>query len=311
MRSQVQVLAGPPPITAGHSAAGSEPGALAGCLGRAGAARPSPPARSSAPPGPSTRASGATTTTHRGRPPSSRTAATGPVRQPRAAACSMPSRSRQPRALRMPACLPGRSAVKRHCRRPYTTRPGSAADTPLTAVRPRQRRLRPGLLGPRPSRSTTRPPTGHSTRSRGAGCPPHRPGPQRPPPDVDETNTSGRTGWTPDGWTLDGWTVDGRTAGSPTTTPGERTPDGLDTRWLDRRIPDDETGWCTPCMVDADRRRTPWRASWHGRPLRRCPTAGCRLDASPGRRRLGDQQPRTAQQQRTARAPRSYYGGGQ
>src|SRR5215218_3884724 len=44
MRSQVQVLAGPPPIVAGHSAAGSELGALVAGLGRAGAARPSPPA---------------------------------------------------------------------------------------------------------------------------------------------------------------------------------------------------------------------------------------------------------------------------
>jgi hypothetical protein len=70
MRSQVQVLAGPPPILAGHSAAGSEPGALAAGLGRAGAARPSPPAPPVAPPGPPTRASGSATTTHRGRAPS-------------------------------------------------------------------------------------------------------------------------------------------------------------------------------------------------------------------------------------------------
>jgi hypothetical protein len=38
MRSQVQVLAGPPTNPAGQSAAGSEPGALAAGLGRAGAA---------------------------------------------------------------------------------------------------------------------------------------------------------------------------------------------------------------------------------------------------------------------------------
>jgi hypothetical protein len=89
MRSQVQVLAGPPPIVAGHSAVGSEPGAPAASLGRAGAARPSPPARPLALPGPSTRASGPTTTTHRGRPhPSPRAAATRPLRPPRAAACS-------------------------------------------------------------------------------------------------------------------------------------------------------------------------------------------------------------------------------
>ena len=51
MRSQVQVLAGPPPIVAGHSATGSELGALAAGLGRAGAARPPPPAPLLAPPG--------------------------------------------------------------------------------------------------------------------------------------------------------------------------------------------------------------------------------------------------------------------
>src|ERR687892_52024 len=69
MRSQVQVLAGPPPILAGQSAAGREPGALAASLGRAGAACPSPPASPLAPPGPPTRAAGLTTTTHRGRHP--------------------------------------------------------------------------------------------------------------------------------------------------------------------------------------------------------------------------------------------------
>jgi len=66
----------PTPIVAGQSAAGSEPGALAASLGRAGAARRSPSARPVAPPGPPTRASGAATTTHRGRVPSPRTAAT-------------------------------------------------------------------------------------------------------------------------------------------------------------------------------------------------------------------------------------------
>jgi hypothetical protein len=76
MRSQVQVLAGPPPIVAGQSAAAPRPVAPTGCLGRAGAARPSPPASSSALRCPSTQASTSTTTTHRGRAPS-------PGRQPR------------------------------------------------------------------------------------------------------------------------------------------------------------------------------------------------------------------------------------
>jgi hypothetical protein len=70
MRSQVQVLAGPPPITPGHSAAGGKPGTLAVSLGRAGAARPSRrhPHR---PLRPVPRGlPGATATTHRGHPPS-------------------------------------------------------------------------------------------------------------------------------------------------------------------------------------------------------------------------------------------------
>ena len=70
MRSQVQVLAGPPPIVAGQSAPSSLPAALAAGLGRAGPARPSPPAPPVAPPGPPTRPSGSAMTTHRGRAPS-------------------------------------------------------------------------------------------------------------------------------------------------------------------------------------------------------------------------------------------------
>src|SRR5918994_45934 len=69
MRSQVQVLAGPPPIVAGQSAADTDPGALPAGLARAGAAPPSPPAPPVAPPGPPTRPSGSATTTHRGRAP--------------------------------------------------------------------------------------------------------------------------------------------------------------------------------------------------------------------------------------------------
>src|ERR687898_40744 len=85
MRSQVQVLAGPPPIVAGQSAADTDPGALPAGLARAGAAPPSPPAPPVAPPGPPTRPSGSATTTHRGRAPSPRTAATRRVQPPRPA----------------------------------------------------------------------------------------------------------------------------------------------------------------------------------------------------------------------------------
>ena len=76
MRSQVQVLAGPPPSSQVRALPAASRGALAASLGRAGAARRSPSARPVAPPGPPTRASGAATTTHRGRVPSPRTAAT-------------------------------------------------------------------------------------------------------------------------------------------------------------------------------------------------------------------------------------------
>jgi hypothetical protein len=152
MRSQVQVLAGPPPIPAGQSAVGSELGAFAGCLGRAGAARPSPPARPSALPGPSTRAAASTTTTHRGRPTITRTAATRQARQPRAAACS--------RALAQPPAT-GRSA-----RRPgLPGRPGSSGGhRPHRPGRVRHQQPR------RPCATPARQPIGTSTRSRGAGC---------------------------------------------------------------------------------------------------------------------------------------------
>src|SRR5215216_5319572 len=105
MRSQVQVLAGPPPIVAGQSAAGTEPGTLAAGLGRAGAARPSPPAPPMAPPGPPTRPSGSATTTHRGRAPSPRTPVTRRLPSPRAAASSVPTA--QPPATGAPLPRPG------------------------------------------------------------------------------------------------------------------------------------------------------------------------------------------------------------
>jgi hypothetical protein len=52
MRSQVQVLAGPPAIGAAQSAVGSKAGTLAASLGRPGAACPSLPASPSPPSGP-------------------------------------------------------------------------------------------------------------------------------------------------------------------------------------------------------------------------------------------------------------------
>jgi hypothetical protein len=106
-------------------------------LGRAGAARPFPPASPSALPGPSIRAAGSTTTTHRGRPPSPSTPAMRPVRQPRAAVCSVPTA--QPPATGAPhaglACLAGQRA--RAAATPSPNPAGSAADTPPTNARPR------------------------------------------------------------------------------------------------------------------------------------------------------------------------------
>jgi hypothetical protein len=142
MRSQVQVLAGPPPIIAGQSTAGSEPGTLAASLGRAGAARPSPPASPSAPPGSSTQAAGATTTTHRGRPhPEDGNLALRPPPMPTAA----PPATGAPQAGL--ACPGG----QRQARPPPTPDPPrSATDSPAGHALPRRRRPRPGLLGRRP-----------------------------------------------------------------------------------------------------------------------------------------------------------------
>jgi hypothetical protein len=191
MRSQVQVLAGPPPIPAGQSAVGSEPGALAGCLGRAGAARPSPAGTLIGPSGPIHPRVGR----HDHHPPWSptqpRAAATRPVRQPRAAACSRPSRSRQRRALRTPA-WPAGSLSGQARPPPSPTRPGSATDTPLTEARPRQPRPRPGPSAVNPAaRGRSRPPGPRPVPVQGA--PPHRPGPQRHRLTWEETDASGRT----------------------------------------------------------------------------------------------------------------------
>jgi hypothetical protein len=87
-------------------------------------------------------------------------------------------------------------------------------------------------------------------------------------------------------------------------TGGHRTGwtlDALDTRRPDTGRLDGQTRTTEPLsghhMVDADRRPTPWQASWPCRPRRQRLPAGCRLDAPPASRRLGDQPTRTAQQQ--------------
>jgi hypothetical protein len=227
MRSQVQVLAGPPPIVAGQSAADTEPGALAAGLGRAGAARPSPPAPPVAPPGPPTRPSGSATTTHRGRPPSPRTPATRPVPPPGAAACSRAHRAatREGRSARRSG-LPGRSAGRRGRRGPHPTRrPGSATDLPVTnatsAASPASRLV--------DRRSSRRRPGSHRGlhRFRWSGSPGQLDLVPPPPPEHGRRRTRpDRRGQTPDGWTPHGWTPDSWTPDS--WTAAVRPPDPLD-----------------------------------------------------------------------------------
>jgi hypothetical protein len=167
----VQVLPGPPAIVAGQSAVGSEPGALAGCLGRAGAARPSPPARPSAPPAPSTPAAGATTTTQRGRPP--------PEDGSLVAGAATSRCGRRP-------CPTGAAADGRSARRPgLPGRPGSSAAAAHTRpgparVRHRQPRRPCATSAASPASEPARPmtraarrcgrPQGPGPVPRGAGC---------------------------------------------------------------------------------------------------------------------------------------------
>jgi hypothetical protein len=218
MRSQVQVLAGPPPIPAGHSAAGSEPGAPAASLGRAGAARPSPPARPSALPDPSTRPAASTTHHPPWSPTQPRRQPHRPLRPPRAGACSRAHRAAVSEGAPHAglACLVAQPVERGRPPSPHLARVRHRP--PVTNARPRQRRPRPGLLGRPSSRSKTRQPTGT------------RPVPvvavagrldlvPTPPPEVGRgwTRPDGRGGQQPGGHRT-GWT-----------------PDGLDTGRLDRR----------------------------------------------------------------------------
>jgi hypothetical protein len=176
---------------------------------------------------------------------------------------------------------------------PARTPPGPGPPpTPLT-TRPRQHHPRPGLLGRPSSHSKTRQPTGArpvpvvTVAFRLDLVPP-------PPPEVDEMDASGRT--EADSSRLDAGRVD---TGRPDTGRAGHwlhwTP-RPDTGRLDRRTRTTEP-LSGHHLVDADRRPTPWLASWPCRPRRPRPTAGCRLDAPPGSRRLGDRPTRTARQQ--------------
>jgi hypothetical protein len=180
------------------------------------------------------------TTTHRGRHPA-RTAATRPLRPPRAAACSCaPSAAASHRRSARRPGLPGRSAVTR--RRPRAPGPGPPP-IPDDQRATRQHRLRQGPLGHRPSRSTARQPTGTSTRSCGGGAdcldlvpapPSEVGGDRRVRTDGGGHRTDGgghRTGWTPDG-------LDTRRAGHQTAgrwTGGRQTAGRVDSSRLDRQ----------------------------------------------------------------------------
>jgi hypothetical protein len=169
MRSQVQVLAGPPPIVAGQSTAGSESGALAAGWGRAGAARLSRPTRPVAPSGPPTRAAGSPTTTHRGRAPSPRTAshAAGAATS-RCSLLPCPQRGRR-------APHPDPAARVRH-RPPSDQRDrGSVARVPASATVDR------AVDGPAA--------TGASTRSGGHGRPASSTWSPPPPPEHGRRRT--------------------------------------------------------------------------------------------------------------------------
>jgi hypothetical protein len=146
MRSQVQVLAGPPLIPAGHSAAGSEPKTPAAGLGRAGAApHPRPgghPDRPAPRPPPTVVATQPEDDSHAAGAASSRR---GLLLRPR--------RRRQPRTLPRRPGLPGRSAGMRGCRHPHQPGPGPPPTPLLTKARARRRRPSPGA-----SRPATQPP---------------------------------------------------------------------------------------------------------------------------------------------------------
>jgi hypothetical protein len=203
MRSQVQVLAGPPPIVAGQSTAVLGPGALAVGLGRAGAARPSPPAPPLAPPGPPTRPSGSATTTQRGQAP-----ARG--RQPRGGCRHLalqpaPVPTAHPPAMGAPhaglACLVAQRASAAAAARtqpggPVRTDPPDQRDFGSVARVPTSATVDRAVDGP----EATRPPPVPVVRV----ARPPRPGPQRHRLSGRRRTRPDRRGQTPDGWTPHG-----------------------------------------------------------------------------------------------------------
>jgi hypothetical protein len=303
MRSQVQVLAGPPPILAGHSAAGSEPGAFA--------ARPGPRwGRTPIPAGPSPGPSGAThpaVSLGDDHPPWSRpspkTPATRRVPPPGAAARSRATAP--PPATGAPHAGPAWLVAQRQARPPRpppTRRPGSAPTSPdhpdsgSVARLPASATVGRAVDGP----PATGPPPVLVVRV----ARPPRPGFPTPPPEHGgdgrvRTDGADSRRLDTDGWTADGWTPTGgqRTAERRTrwtTIPGDQTPDG----WTAGSRTPNRDGW-TPgtdavawLLAGSTTATTPDRSIAAGH---------CSGPTSSGRATT-----RTAQPARTPRAPRCH-----
>jgi hypothetical protein len=291
MRSQVQVLAGPPAIVAGQSAVGSKPGTLAASLGRAGAARPSPPASPSAPSGP-VNAGGGRHDHHAGWSPHPSRGRQPPGRCGNLALrpLAVPSRSRRRRALGTPAWPAQEASVKRG-RRPHPTRPGFATDSPPTLRRlGGVARVRGGSAVDRAARRRGSP-QGPGPRSRGGGCRAASACPQPPPPDGGPGGRVRTDGWTPTGWTPDRWTPDGRTPdpGRRTQVTGHRTgwTAGSRTTEPDRWTPPAGRGPATDAMAGV--------LAWSSTAT--VPACWIPAGRSAGQTHLGEQLTRTAQQQ--------------
>jgi hypothetical protein len=308
MRSQVQVLAGPPPIVAGQSVAGGEPGALAAGLGRTGAA-PSIPAGTS--PGPSGAAHPAVSLGDDHPAWSS----TQPEDGSHAAAaatsrCSLPLvPTAQPpatgRSGRRPG-LPGRSAGKRGRRGPHPTRrPGSATDPPdqpdvgSVARVPGSATVDRAVDGPAA--------TGASTRPGGQGRPATSTWSPPPPPEWEETDASGPTkgrhqtaGHRTGGHRTAGrWTVD---SSRPTAEPSGRRPQVTGHRTAGSRTP--ETGWVdTACWTPATDAVACLLA---GSTTATTPDRSRAAGRSSGQTPSGRATTRTAQQQRRRGHPRRH-----
>jgi hypothetical protein len=204
MKSEVQVLPGPPTIPAGHSAVGNQPGTLAASLGRAGAAPH---------PWPAPRAGGHPD---------------GPPPRPPPTVVAQPARGHQPRG-RCGQLAPGPAPCPRRYRQPQAAphaglaclvaqRAGAAAAARLTPGRVRHRHptdhrttsaapsvpRAPRLAAQPPE---VRPPQGPRPVAVVRVARPPRPGSHASAGGWEETDATGQRGWTVGGWTPDGWTA--------------------------------------------------------------------------------------------------------